>query len=89
MSGDDATVFRAAFVQGTAKARGRFSDTLDVLSALLHDRVRSTAGRDDRVASGAAAAVDAVERAKELASGNGNPELITASLLREISPLLT
>jgi hypothetical protein len=30
-----------------------------------------------------------VERAKELAENNANPELVTASLLREISPLLS
>lgn len=88
-SGDEAKVFRAAFVQGTAKARGRFSDTLDVLTVLLHDLARTSAGRDDRGARGAATAIGAVERAKELASNNGNPELITASLLREISPLLS
>ena len=88
-SGDEAKVFRAAFIQGTSKARGRFSDTLEVLTALLHERARSTVGRDDQTARGAAAAVDAVERAKELASGNGNPQLITATLLREISPLLS
>lgn len=88
-SGDEAKVFRAAFVQGTSKARGRFADTLDVLTVLLHQRARAAAGRDDRGARGAATAVDFVERAKELASNNGNPELITASLLREIAPLLT
>jgi DNA polymerase-3 subunit delta' len=88
-SGDEAKVFRAAFVQGTSKARGRFADTLDVLTVLLHQRARAAAGHDDRGARGAATAVGAVERAKELASNNGNPELITASLLREISPLLS
>jgi DNA polymerase-3 subunit delta' len=89
ISGDDAKVFRAAFVQGTAKARGRFSDTLDVLTGLLHDRARTAASGDERAAHGAAVAVEAVERAKELAEGNGNPQLITASLLREITPLLS
>jgi DNA polymerase-3 subunit delta' len=88
-SGDDARLFRAAFVQGTSKARGKFSDTLDVLTVLLHERARSMAVGDERAARGAAAAVDAVERAKEYAAGNGNPELITATLLREISPLLS
>jgi hypothetical protein len=56
---------------------------------LLHQRAFAAAGHDDRGARGAATAVGAVERAKELASNNGNPELITASLLREISPLLS
>jgi DNA polymerase-3 subunit delta' len=88
-SGDDAKVFRAAFVQGTSKARGRFSDTLDVLIVLLHELARTESGLSERVARGAASAVEAVERAKELAEGNGNPELITATLLREITPLLS
>jgi len=89
MAGDPSKVFRAAFVQGTTKSRGRFSDTLAILTTLLHRRARESAGRDDRGARGAAAAVDAVERAKVLADNNGNPELITVSLLREISPLLS
>jgi DNA polymerase-3 subunit delta' len=88
-SGDEAKIFRAAFVQGTSKARGKFSDTLDVLTVLLHDRARDEATVSPRIARGAAVAIEAVERAKELAENNGNPELITASLLREISPMLT
>jgi DNA polymerase-3 subunit delta' len=87
-SGDDAKMFRAAFVQGTSKARGKFSDTLDVLTVLLHERARSESEVSPRSARGAATAIDAVERAKELAENNANPELIMASLLREISPLL-
>ena len=88
-SGDDAKMFRAAFVQGTSKARGKFSDTLDVLTVLLHDRARDEASVSPRAARGAAVAIEAVERAKELAENNANPELITASLLREISPMLS
>ena len=88
-SGDEARIFRAAFTQGTSKARGKFSDTLDVLTVLLHEQARREAGLSDRAARGAAAAIDAVERAKEYAEGNGNPELITATLLRELSPLLS
>jgi DNA polymerase-3 subunit delta' len=87
-SGDDAKMFRAAFVQGTSKARGKFSDTLDVLTVLLHDRARDEATVSPRWARGAAIAIEAVERAKELAENNANPELVTASLLREIAPLL-
>ena len=89
VSGDDAKMFRAAFVQGASKARGKFSDTLDVLTVLLHDRARDEAPVSPRSARGAATAIDAVERAKELAENNVNPSLITASLIREISPLLT
>ena len=88
-SGDDAKMFRAAFVQGTSKARGKFSDTLDVLTVLLHEKARDEATVSPRVARGAAIAIDAVERAKELAENNINPELITASLLREIAPMLS
>jgi DNA polymerase III subunit delta' len=88
-SGDEAKLFRAAFVQGTSKARGKFSDTLDVLTVLLHERARDEAQVSPRGARGAAIAIDAVERAKELAENNGNPELITATLLREISPMLS
>ena len=88
-SGDEAKMFRAAFVQGTSKARGKFSDTLDVLTVLLHERARDESAVSSRTARGAAIAIDAVERAKELAENNGNPELITATLIREISPMLT
>jgi DNA polymerase-3 subunit delta' len=87
-SGDDAKIFRAAFVQGTSKARGKFSDTLDVLTVLLHDRARDEATISPRGARGAAVAIEAVERAKELAENNANPGLVTAALLREIAPHL-
>jgi DNA polymerase-3 subunit delta' len=88
-SGDEAKIFRAAFVQGTAKARGKFSDTLDALTGLLRDHSLALVSRDARRARGASAAIGAVERAKEFAENNGNPELITATLLREITPLLS
>jgi DNA polymerase-3 subunit delta' len=88
-SGDDAKMFRAAFVQGTSKARGKFSDTLDILTVLLHERARDEAEVSPRNARGAATAIEAVERAKEFAENNGNPELITASLIREIAPMLS
>jgi hypothetical protein len=42
---------------------------------------------DDSAAFGAAKAMDAIERAKELAGSNVNPQLVTASLLQEISAL--
>jgi hypothetical protein len=56
---------------------------------LLHERARDESEAGSRTARGAAIAIDAVERAKELAENNGNPELITATLIREISPILT
>ena len=80
---------RVALRQGSTGARGRFSDTLDALTVLLHERSRSAAqSADDPAALGAAKAMDAIERAKELAGGNVSPQLVAASLLQEISPLI-
>jgi DNA polymerase-3 subunit delta' len=83
---DRGTLMRAALAQGFAGARGKFSDTLDALTMLLHERSRAAVTRGNTAeASGAARAVAAVEEAKELASDNVNPQLLTASLLRQIS----
>src|SRR5437660_1412656 len=59
---------RVALSQGGRGARGRFTDTLEALTALLHERARSAtrAGASDQ-ALRVASAVDAVERAKEQA----------------------
>ncbi|HXS23747.1 MAG TPA: hypothetical protein VN719_05930, partial [Gemmatimonadales bacterium] len=88
-SPDRGSRMRAALSQGGSGARGRFSDTLDALTALLHERSRtaSLAG-NDAAALGAARAMDAIEEAKELAGGNVNPQLLTASLLHRIAPLV-
>jgi DNA polymerase-3 subunit delta' len=75
--------------QGGSGARGKFSDTLDALTSLLHDRARSAAERgEDNRARGAAHAIAVVERTKELATGNVNPQLLTAALLRDLAPLV-
>jgi DNA polymerase-3 subunit delta' len=88
-SPDRGTRMRAALRQGSSGARGRFSDTLDALTVLLHERSRTAAIKaDEPAALGAAKAMDAIERAKELAGGNVSPQLVAADLLREISPLL-
>lgn len=80
---------RIALSQGVSKARGAFSDTLDELTVLLHERVRSAATRSDTAAAaGAARAIDAVERAKALAYGNVNPQLLGARLMRELHSCL-
>lgn len=85
-SGDRAVGYRVAFGQGAARARGSFTDTLDALEVLLHQRVRSgVSSGNERLSSGAAKALEVVERAKEQASGNVNPQLLTAALLREMS----
>ena len=89
ISGDRSVGYRVAFGQGAARARGSFTDTLDALEVLLHHRVHSAVGSgDERLGSGAARALEVVERVKEQASGNVNPQLLTASLIREMSSLV-
>ncbi len=86
---DRAPRLRISLGQGMRGARGKFSDTLDALTALLHQRARLAAIRGNEAeALGAARAMDAVERAKELSNGNVNPQLVTASLLRTLAPLV-
>jgi DNA polymerase-3 subunit delta' len=77
---------RAAFTSGSAKARGAFSDTLDALTVLVHDRTREAAARgDDATARRSARLVPAIEEAKRAAEGNANPQLVTAQLLETIA----
>ncbi len=86
---DRATRYQVAFAQGGSGARGRFSDTLDALTAVLHERARDAVlARDEHAALGSARGIDAVERAKERAQNNANPQLLTASLLRELAGAL-
>jgi DNA polymerase-3 subunit delta' len=85
-SGDRAAALKVAFAQGASGARGRFTDTLDELALLLHDRTRVRVERGDELAAEhSARAIDAVERARELASGNVSPNLVTAELFRALS----
>lgn len=86
---DRAARYRAAFAQGASGARGSFTDTLDALTTLLHARAReATIAGNESGAVGAARAVEVVECAKERASGNVNPQLLTISLLQDIAELL-
>lgn len=88
-STDRGARYRAAFGQGAARARGSFTDSLNALEVLLHDRVRkATESGNDDLATGAAKSLEVVERVKEQAAGNVNPQLLTASLLREIADLM-
>jgi DNA polymerase-3 subunit delta' len=88
-SPDRAAQYRVAFGQGAARARGSFTDSLNALEVLLHDRVRTAAGSgNDSLATGAAKALELVERTKEQAAGNVNPQLLAAGLLREMSELM-
>jgi DNA polymerase-3 subunit delta' len=87
--GERAAQLRLAFAQGASRARGAYSDTLDELTLLLHERSRqAVADHDAGRAFGAARAVELVERAKARASGNVSPQLITAELLRELGALV-
>ena len=80
---------RVALSQGASGARGRFSETLDALTSLLHDRAQTAAAKgEDGRARGAAHAIAVVERTKELATGNVNPQLLTAALIRDLAPLV-
>lgn len=77
---------RAAFTAGSSKARGAFTDVLDALTALVHERAREAAQRgDESSARRAARIVPLIEEAKESAAGNANPQLVTAQLLETIA----
>jgi DNA polymerase III subunit delta' len=85
LKADRATRYRRALKQGAAGARGAFSDTLDALTVLVHERSREAATTGDADAARAAdEGMRAIERAKTFAESNVNPQLITAALLRAI-----
>jgi DNA polymerase-3 subunit delta' len=77
---------RAAFASGSARSRGAFSDVLDALTVLVHDRVRAATARgDESAARRTARLVPVIEEAKRAAEGNANPQLVTAQLLETIA----
>lgn len=81
--------YALALSAGAAKARAGFTETLDALTELLHERAkRSVAAAREREAAAAATAVEAVDRARTLAYANVNPQLITASLVSELAETL-
>jgi DNA polymerase-3 subunit delta' len=83
---DRGAKMRVALSQGASGARGKFSDTLDALTVLLHDRARSASRKGDAWAAlGASKAIQAVEDAKDQAYHNVNPQLLTATLVRQMS----
>jgi DNA polymerase-3 subunit delta' len=85
-SPDRGPKMRVALSQGVAGARGKYSDTLDALTFLLHERTKRASMRGDNDAALAASkSIQAVEDAKEHAYHNVNPQLLTASLLRRIA----
>ncbi|MGI8401964.1 MAG: hypothetical protein ACR2NS_10250 [Gemmatimonadaceae bacterium] len=84
-----ASHYSTALAQGSAGARGAFTDTLNALVDLLGERVRDALHKkDDSAAAAASKAVDAVLLAQTQASGNVNPQAITAKLIRDLSVTL-
>lgn len=73
---------KTAARHGVAGARGAFTDMLDALSALLHQRIRQLVetGRDADARRTSQALLD-VEQTKQKAQGNVSPNLLAASLL--------
>jgi DNA polymerase III subunit delta' len=86
--GDSGERLRLAFVQGSSRARGNFAQMLDALTVLLSQRVRDAVRDGDPRAAGTAKALEAVERAKAMATGNVNPQLVSAALLRQLGSLI-
>lgn len=86
--GDPADRFRLAFSQGASKARGGFAQMLDALTIVLHHRLKQAVAQGDEHAERQARALEVVERAKIMATGNVNPQLVTASLIRQLAPLI-
>ncbi len=81
--------YGVAFAQGVSGARGAFSDALEALTGVLHERVRGAVERgEEGRALAAARAIESVERARERASGNANPQLVTAALILDLSETL-
>lgn len=82
--------YLTALSQGSANARGPYSDTLEALVTLLGERMREALhSGDERSAEAASRAVDSALKAKQYATGNVNPQLITSRLLRELSATLS
>ena len=80
----------AAFAQGATRARGSFSDTLDALTSLLHERARTAVQRADHEAALAASQAMALgEEAKECTERNVTPQLIGAHLFNGLRAVLT
>lgn len=81
---------KVAARHGVTGARGAFSDTLDALVLLLHDRARqATLAGHDRQARRTAQGIVTVLSIKERAQQNVSPNLMAASLVNSLHVLLT
>lgn len=86
---DHDRLYRVAYVQGSTKARGPFTDALDALSELLHQRARdATDAGDARTAANCSRAMVHVEEAKRDADRNAVPQLVTYTLLSKLADTL-
>jgi DNA polymerase-3 subunit delta' len=90
LSPNESARHAAVMSVGAAGARGAFSDTLDAMLLLVGERMRAALHESDEArALHASRAADSVARALTQASGNVNPQLIAARLLRELSANLS
>ena len=76
---------KAAARHGVSGARGAFTDMLDALSTLLHQRIHQLVhtGGDADARRTSQALLD-IEQTKQRAQGNVSPNLLAASLLRAL-----
>jgi DNA polymerase-3 subunit delta' len=81
--------YAAAMAVGASGARSGFADMLDSLVVILGERMRAALheGNDSRAVA-VSRASESVGKARLLANGNVNPQLLTASLLRDLSSAL-
>ncbi len=84
LGGDASDRFVTALSEKPSGARGAFSDALDSLEGLLHDRLRHAVSTGSPSTAALARAQDAVEAARERTGHNVNPALITAELVRQL-----
>jgi DNA polymerase-3 subunit delta' len=81
--------YAAAMGVGASGARGGFTDILDSLIVILGERMRAALhDGNEQKAFAVSRASESVGRARILASSNVNPQLIMASLLRDLSSAL-
>ncbi|MBC7789132.1 MAG: hypothetical protein H7Z74_04220 [Anaerolineae bacterium] len=77
---------RAVAKMSAARARGFFADVLDAMTVQLHARLRGAAGRSDASRVTAIAhSIEHIEDAKVRVDGNVNPQLLGASIAREVA----
>jgi DNA polymerase-3 subunit delta' len=89
--GPDAAAERikVAARQGVAGARGAFTDTLEALTMLLHERIKRTAlAGYDADARRSAQAIVVVESVRLRAQGNVSPQLLGGALVEDLHRIM-